>query len=285
MEKRVSIRQTLDNINTLIVGHTLEDNAIPGKVSKEEKKSLKNITWRATYRQPKDIRSRSYVEVIGAQQFPQLIQESCFPQTVDIDIENCLWSLMWQIFTKLEIENLPNMSDLMELLLELLDHRETICLEKLKKPVCVGKKILISTFQGASTPSDITETATNFLLKVRNLGRVWRWTAISLQPDQFKKLVFSDTKAWPEATHASHSWFAVEDFILRSLLSSLLSCEHQHLSAHHDGIRIDEDSALNILKNNEEKRILSEESSTPQINFTMSDFCRFCEGEVLRRSE
>ena len=118
VKKRKAVADTLEKIQQTIAPQSEE--SLPESSPSKKRRTRSNtprrkmsstfgqdVEWYVTYSHKKShVASRSYCDGIGAQQFPQIIQEACFPDTWDIDMENCIWHLMWQIFVKLDIQNI-----------------------------------------------------------------------------------------------------------------------------------------------------------------------------------
>ena len=78
------------------------------------------------------------------------------------------------------------------------DEREQICHDQLGVAVAAGKETLIEVFNGSAIQPEF-EHCRSFLEKVQACGRLWRWLAVTLMPEEFQVLLADEDTDWPEA--------------------------------------------------------------------------------------
>ena len=202
------------------------------------------------------MRGRRYVRGWGAQRMTREIQECLLPHTVDLDIHNCCFVLLKQLFEKLNLGALIP-AELNEVLVRCADSRASVCTEDLGVSPARGKLILNTVLNGGRPPKDLL--ANSFLRRLQSLSVWCRWLACSLLPQVHEVMQSRDDKTFPTATVFHHLWTCVEDCILQRWAEYVLEHKPTHLSLHFDGIRVNADVA--------EDR---------------EDFIRKCEEHVLR---
>ena len=182
------------------------------------------------------IRTRRIADHVGAQSTTRRVLTQIVPHTKDLDIENCMFTIVDQLVDMIEIR-MP--ADLRETLSMCAKERTKVCEELLNTDMSTGKELLSSVMSGAalSTPWDKNP----FLQSLQKLARFMRWVACSLLPDVYNVCLGHDHRTFPEASTYSFMWSAVEDLILSSWLEFTLQHNVRHVSLHFDGIRLDAD--------------------------------------------
>ena len=102
-----------------------------------------------------------------------------------------------------------------------------------------GKAVLHSMVNGSASPEEYNDQPG--AQKLRDLSRFLRWLACSLMPKEFEAIINDkqNSKGWADATMSATLYFAIEDYILSSLLKAVQTKETNHLSLHFDGVRVD----------------------------------------------
>lgn len=250
----------------------LLDQMLPeGKIVKRRRasKSMPNVKEEAEavvrqakcsyhYTEPDTLRTRKQVTGVGAQSFTRRAQAHLLGDTVDLDIQNCLFTLMSQLLDKLIVEpQMPN--DVRSALDRCATDRPTVCAEELQMSVEDGKKLLVSIFYGGATPERLRSS--QFVQNLQRASVFCRWLAMSLFTDEYKCFASAESKKKnPDSSILSHLYFALEDHILTSW------CEYiqkevgpEHLSLHFDGVRLNVGSQKTVaqLCSESEQHILS----------------------------
>ena len=99
--------------------------------------------------------------------------------TVDIDIENCMFTILHWIVSKVDIQ--PAMPPaLMATLESCALHRDKCITEQLHVGVCHGKSLLTSACNGARVSEKFNGLP--LIKEVKQLGRYMRWMACAMLP-------------------------------------------------------------------------------------------------------
>ena len=183
------------------------------------------------------------------QRLPQFAQVLMAPQTVDVDIANCMFTVIPQLLRSLQIS--PEMTRVfkpeLDLLEELRTKREDLCGDILKLSVSQGKKILNLVAMGGAVPKqrfDNNPAAAQLLDNVAKAGRFVRWVACSCMPQELKVLTSDQKVDWPAASCAAHFWQGAEAALMRRFLDFARQKPLNHLSLQFDGARIDKSRVL-----------------------------------------
>ena len=120
------------------------------------------------YTNPGDIRGRRYCSGAGAQRLSRRSVSELVPDTYDLDIENCCFSITYQLVQKLEPMS-PPPDNVMHTLESLATKRDQIISHDLKVPRGKGKYILSKVFNGG-TVDDLIESLP-VIAAVRQAGR------------------------------------------------------------------------------------------------------------------
>ncbi|CAE7235509.1 unnamed protein product, partial [Symbiodinium sp. KB8] len=180
-----------------------------------------------TYPAVVSFRSRKSVRGTGVQKFCRQAQVHLTSGSVDLDIENALFTLMHQLMMKLKLSP-PPPDVVLRTLRRCAQDRDGICAETLRMSKEDGKLLLIKIFNG----------------ELSNASIYCRWLAVSLFPDEYERLQHppqgtqTEKKHFPEATLLSHLYFIVEDVVISTCAECLSRDKPQHLSLHYDGVRV-----------------------------------------------
>ncbi|CAE7421452.1 unnamed protein product [Symbiodinium natans] len=186
------------------------------------------------------MRSRRYAEAASVQNLGTAWQAEVLQHTVDLDIENCSFTLLLQMLDKLKPQD-PSWSDVRETLRECVEFRTFTIQNKLKLNVTAGKQLLQKVFNGSAPPGDLTNN--EFIIRLQRASLFCRWVAASCLKDiawasmlQFKEK--------PDLSVLTYFWNIAEDMVLESWLRKANPLQSKHTSLHFDGIRLDRDVVL-----------------------------------------
>ena len=187
------------------------------------------------YPGPETLRTRKQVSGVGAQSFPRRAQVHLLRETYDLDISNCVFTLLAQLQQRLQLTpSLPE--DVQKTLDACVSDRDSVCRDTLKVSVAEGKQTLVSILYGAAPPEKPEDPT--FIANVQKLSLYMRWLAVMLLPEEFEAFK-SNGKKNPDASTLAHLYMALEDVILTHWCEYVMSQHHpQHLSLHYDGIRV-----------------------------------------------
>ena len=121
-----------------------------------------------------------------------------------------------------------------------------MCVGLLDVTLPQGKTLINELINGCTIPSDLMANET--AIAISRLGVWLRWIAVSAIPDVFDQLQKDETCNWPMGSTFAYFYQGVESYILEKWLEFVLRYEHQHLSLHYDGIRIDNHSVQHAMK-------------------------------------
>ena len=205
------------------------------------------VSKRVTYKYPlsQDFRTRRVAVDLGAQKCSRLLLKVLAPHTVDLDIENCCFTITKQLLQKLELVS-PMPVDLFAVVQQCADSRAHVCDEILKVPVAEGKAILNAVFNGGSIPANMTQS--DFLQKLHQAGRFMRWLSCSIAPAVWDLCKDDPARHFPEASTFTFVWNAVEDRILSAWIKFVQQHRPHHLSLHYDGLRVCGDLPADMVK-------------------------------------
>lgn len=199
-----------------------------------------HVSIRVSYRYPHgdSMRTRRVAVDVGAQKCSRQLLHIIGNHTVDLDIENCCFSLSLQLYDKLELKTSMPVSAL-DALKRCANHRTEVCEEVLHMSVAEGKPILNAVFNGGAIP--LVPHGTDFLQALSNAGRFMRWLSCELAPQVFQDCKDDPQRNFPEASTFTFVWNAVEDYCLGPWIKHLQQYSLTHLSLHYDGIRVQGD--------------------------------------------
>ena len=209
-----------------------------GLASTENPFGLKLLTQEVTYRHslPAWVRTRQYAQGRSAQKLSRAWQVAALPDTADLDISNCCFTLLLQLADRLEPLH-PVWPSVRETLRACAEDRATIISERLRTAPDVGKELLIRTLNGGGIAPRFSDNL--FLKDVQRASVFLRWLASTCLGDLRQHLVDAGTKDYPETSCLFYLWTAVEDMVLRAWLHYLQTLRPKHLSLHFDGVRVD----------------------------------------------
>ena len=145
------------------------------------------------------IRTRAYVRgsQIGAQRMSRVVQCLVCPGARDLDIENSVFVVVYQLLLKLnEDKAIP--SAVMETMEMCAKTRAEVCRDKLGMSVEKGKKALHTVLFGGQIPSLLSQNA--FMRKLQQASIFLRWTACSLMREVYEAVASLPEKTNPQAS-------------------------------------------------------------------------------------
>ena len=183
------------------------------------------------------VRTRAYARgsKIGAQRLPRLLQCLVCPDTHDLDIENSVFVVLYQLISKLN-EDAAIPSTVVETLESCAKDRSGICQNKLKLSVEKGKKILHAVLFGGQIPVSLRGNV--FLQQLQQASIYLRWMACSLMREVYKAVVTLPDKNNPQASTLHYLYACAEDYILEAWTDCIIRHQPGHLSLHFDGVRV-----------------------------------------------
>ena len=93
----------------------------------------------------------------------QVLQETCFPHTADVDMSSAIFTIAPEVLDRLKIPEIDGMfASVRATLCKLRDDRESICSSILIMPLAEGKKILCEVFMGGAIGTHFTAEAKFF---------------------------------------------------------------------------------------------------------------------------
>ena len=179
--------------------------------------ATKSCSYR--YGPPETIRTRKYVDGLGAQKF------------------HAVFTCLNQLITKLEPYP-PMPAELRETLAVCADKRSHVIENVVRTSHANGKQLLVSTLYGGAVPQ--MYDGQEFFVRLQKVSIYCRWLAVSLVPEEFDLFV-QDTsgKKNPDASVLSHLYMAWEDMVLSHWVATLRQAYTiRHISLHFDGIRL-----------------------------------------------
>ena len=202
-------------------------------------------------------RTRRHVEGTGAQTLSRMHCRVLLPDTVDLDIENCCFSILMQLIDTMKPTFFPAAE---KECLRCADDRAGVCKE-MDVPMQEGKLLLNSVLNGQSV-SD-TQKGSKFLKKLQRTSRCVRWLAAEVVPEVAEHLKEEATRINPYASIVFFWWSAFESLILDEWAQFIATeVNPLHLSLHFDGLRL----------------------STPTQQ-SVEDLCKACEEHIYTKTE
>ena len=181
------------------------------------------------------LRTRAYVQGMGAQACPRRVRRLLCPKTYDLDIQNCVFVVLEQLVGKLGVT--PAIPDFVQKTLEkCAKSREEVCIKELGATVASGKKILHEVLFGGGIPQAYLQNT--FMIQFQKTARYLRWLACSLIPDVYERTKDMADKKHPQASTLFYLYAAVEDCILQSWETFLRTQTIGHMSLHFDGVLV-----------------------------------------------
>ena len=194
-----------------------------------------SVSYHSTL-QEVNFRTRLQANGIGAQIATRRVLYHLVPHTCDLDIENCMFTIILQLLRRLKVTIPPDLEETLRMCAE---SREQVCQDDLRTDLQTGKNRLNQVVNGASISPEWD--GADFLRRVQKLSRYLRWLACSLLPDVYEVMREDTSRKFPEASTLFFLWTSVEDFILSVWVKFVLQLPVRHLSLHFDGIRLDAD--------------------------------------------
>ena len=226
-------------------------------------------------------RTRAYTRgpKIGAQRMSRVVQRLVCPGTHDLDIENSVFVILYQLLLKLN-KNKVIPSAVMETMELCAKSRAVVCLDKLKMSVEKGKKTLHTVLFGGKIPLALSENV--FMHQLQHASIFLRWTACSLMTEVYKAMGSLPDKPNPQASTLHYLYACMEDYILETWASSCVELHVPgHLSLHFDGIRVGKfSSEVDVSSLCREAMSVIEEKTGFEVNvvekqqFLLRELCR-----------
>ena len=180
------------------------------------------------------IRTRRQLVGMGSQKLSRAQLMVALPQTVDLDIENCGFTLLHQMVEKVNPRLMPTTDR--GLLERCANDRESLCRE-MGVDLNIGKTALMSVLNGKVVRDE--ERGAGTLRRIARIGRCLRWISWEALRDVHRRLVDDKTRPNPDTGMLFHMWSAVEDLILEKWVAYIKQkLDVKHLSLHFDGIRV-----------------------------------------------
>ena len=155
---------------------------------------------------------RRYAKGLSCQSLPQRVQRHALAHTHDLDIKNCLFTVVHQLVKRLDLEDPALFAAELEVLASLRDNRDEMIRTQLGANVADGKAILHTVISGGHPPQDLV--AHPLLEAVGRLSRMLRWLSCSILNPLYHENAADDTK-WAESSTFAIFWQRAEDYILR----------------------------------------------------------------------
>ncbi|CAE7603156.1 unnamed protein product [Symbiodinium natans] len=208
-----------------------------GREAKPCVQEIVHVQRSYSYSSAVSFRSRKQVVGLGVQRLCRRAQVRVAAGTVDLDVENALFTLMHQLITRLQLRPAPP-NDVTETIRACAQDRDRVCKETLQLSKEEGKALLIKIFNGASIP-DSVQHGKAFLQSLSKAALYLRWAVVLMFPDEYARFQEPDAeKNNPEASLLSHLYYIVEDVVLSAMADVLLQGSPKHLSLHYDGVRV-----------------------------------------------
>jgi hypothetical protein len=161
------------------------------------------------------VRTRQQAVGVAAQRLPRRLLRHLVPQTRDLDIENSVFVIMYQLVLKLELVTAIPVQ-LMQILAQCANERDTVIANELRMSPSEGKKTLNATLNGAALKAPHSDNS--FLKGLQKLARYLRWLACSLLPDVHARCK-QENRRCPETSTMYYMWTAIEDQIMQSWIT------------------------------------------------------------------
>jgi len=209
--KLASMECLIDDLNEMAAEN--KDSArkkrrLLAKVSVED--ATATVPSQVVYQYNHDWRSRRFARgQVSAQGMDKRFQRVLLHGTHDLDIENCLFVLCYQMIQRLGVNDKDTWSEELSTLEELATNRSDVCHRLLNLPQELGKDLLHQVFSGSAIPAAFEKN--QYMVRVARLGRFMRWLAVSIMPEIHQVLTANSDVRSPEATCFSFMWQAVED--------------------------------------------------------------------------
>ena len=166
----------------------------------------RTLTYRYTLSM---FRTRRQVDGTGAQTLSRVHCRVLLPDTIDLDIQNCCFSILRQMIDKVNPRFFPDAER--ECLERCADDRAGVC-KQMDVPLAEGKVLLNSVLNGQSV-SD-SQKGCKFLKTLQRTSRCVRWLAAEVVPEVTDHLKEEATRINPYASIVFFWWSAFESLIL-----------------------------------------------------------------------
>ena len=145
-----------------------------------------SLTVEYYYTPAAGMRTRRQAARAAAQRLPRRMLALTCHQTTDLDISNCMFTLLHQLVQKINVTPaIP--SEVLDTLRQCANSRDVIATDVLQTSLAECKSMLATVFNGEQ-PGDRWKGHA-FINRVRTLGRYMRWLACSVLPDVYQERV------------------------------------------------------------------------------------------------
>ena len=182
------------------------------------------------------IRTRRHSDGASAQSCSRRVLQTLLSHTIDLDIENCMFTICWQIVEKIGVVLPLNLGQVLK---DCAQKRDIMITNHLDVDRETGKHVLTAVMNGGGLTSRWADNP--FLKQLQQLARFMRWLSCSLLPDVYHHCREIEHRKFPEASTFFFMWSAVEDQILAAWTDFVMELQVTHLSLHWDGIRLQAD--------------------------------------------
>ena len=204
---------------------------------------IKQVEYFCSVKQKYSVRARRYGPVGGAQAMSRRLQiPAVGDHTVDLDIQNCCLTLVYQIVQKLRPD--PALPEDLGIVFNQVANKRAEFIARLGLQSAEGKEVLNTVFNGGAAPKKLRDNET--IKQLQRIALYVRWVACNLLHDDYMSLDDNKTKTFPAATIMSLMWHAIEDRILHVWSEHVLRGRPKHLSLHFDGLRVSRDVIQNM---------------------------------------
>ena len=196
------------------------------------------VSLPVTYRYKLDsVRTRRYADGHSVQNLGTAWQAVALADTIDLDIENCCFTLLLQVLEKVEPqhESWPSVKETLRLCAT---QRKHVIENKLKLTLPEGKFVLQKVLNGGLPPDTLASNA--FIQELQRASLFCRWVAATLLKDTAWPS-WVQLKEKPDVSVLTYFWNIVEDLVVESWIQQLMPLGSRHMSLHFDGIRVDHD--------------------------------------------
>ena len=187
-----------------------------------------------------DVRTRRYASFRSVQNLGTAWQATALDQTVDsvdLDIENCSFTLLLQILDNLKPRH-ECWSAVRQTLYLCATSRRTVIEETLKLSLSEGKHLLQKVLNGGAPPDKLAKNL--FIEELQRASLFCRWVAATM----LKNIAWEDLvrlKDKPDMSVLTYFWNIAEDLVIESWIRRMEPLQSKHMSLHFDGIRVDRD--------------------------------------------
>ena len=236
-EMRESIEKCEQKIADCLAAATRFAAGSQSPRQRQTSKKAPVLNWTTTYRMNPNlgIRGHRYCSELSAQGCPHRLLFYLCPDTIDLDIENAFFSIMFQFLQKLDLSGEAH-TLVEKVLRQCAQERKQICTQQLRVCESAGKKVLLQCVHGGVPEKDLS--GKEIIKQLQQVCMYLKWIAISACPELYEARASDPACASPENSVLALLYQALEDSVLDAWLQCILQRNCQHVSLHFDGIRI-----------------------------------------------